>query len=61
LRYCGVRKAGSDAETHSILIRAGATDGLVEGNTFINVGEPVTLAEGSTATVRGNRTEKRWF
>jgi RHS repeat-associated protein len=55
---------GRDAEdqTHCILVRDGATDVVVEGNTFVNVkGKPVTLTEGSTATVRGNHTEKRWF
>lgn len=50
------------SELHCILVRDGARDVVVEGNTFINVkGEPVTLAEGAQATVRDNRFEKRWL
>lgn len=52
----------SGSEPHCILVRDGARDVLVEGNTFINVkGDPVTLTEGAQATVRENRFEKRRF
>jgi hypothetical protein len=52
----------NDPETHCILVRDGATDVLIEGNTFINVkGEPVTLTEGAQASVRDNSREQRWF
>ena len=51
---------GWPSETHCILLRDGAKDVLVEGNTFINVdGEPVTLTEGSQAVVRDNKRERR--
>jgi hypothetical protein len=51
----------SDDQTHGILVRDGATEVLIEGNTFINVrGNPVTLTEGATASVRENKQEKRW-
>jgi hypothetical protein len=47
---------------HCILVRDGAKDVLVEGNTFINIkGEPVTLTEGAQAIVRDNKFEKSWL
>lgn len=51
-----------EPETHGILVRDGATDVLIEGNTFINIqGEPVTLTDGAQAIVRDNKQEKRWL
>lgn len=42
-------------ELHCILVRDGAQNVLIEGNTFIGVkGDPVTLTEGAGATVRHN-------
>ena len=52
---------GEPAETHCILVRDGASDVTIEGNTFINVqGGPVTLRDGASASVQGNRSERRW-
>jgi hypothetical protein len=54
--------ADSKDELHCILVRDGAKDVLVEGNTFINIkGEPVTLTEGAQAIVRDNKFEKSWL
>lgn len=53
---------GWESDTHCILVRDGARDVLVEGNTFINVrGEPVTLMEGAEAVVRNNKADQKGF
>ena len=55
-----VDKGGLPSDTHCILIRDGATNVLIENNTFINVeGETVTAMEGSQIASRGNVTENR--
>jgi hypothetical protein len=45
-----VDEGGEPSQTHCIVVRDGASDVVIEGNTFINVkGEPVTLLDGSAA------------
>lgn len=56
-----VDSGGEPAQTHCILVRDGASDITIEGNTFINVqGENVTLLDDASATVRDNRSDTRW-
>lgn len=53
---------GKETETHCILVRDGAKNVLIEGNTFINVkGEPVTLTESAQAIMRDNKQEEHWL
>lgn len=48
--------------TYGILVRDGATNVLIENNVFVNAGaNPVMLAEGARATMRGNKAESTWF
>lgn len=54
--------SGSAENTYCILVKDGATDVVIENNTFINIkGEPVMLTEGATAVIRNNKSEHSWF
>ena len=57
-----IRLSESDGNTPpAILIRDGASDVLIENNTFVNAsGDPVVLADNSSAIVRDNKIAQRW-
>jgi hypothetical protein len=57
-----VDRGGLPSDTRCILVRDGATNVVVENNTFINVdeGDWITTMDDAVVTSRGNKTEHRW-
>jgi hypothetical protein len=57
-----VDRGGLPSDTRCILVRDGATNVVVENNTFINVeeGDWISAMDGSDVVARGNKAEHRW-
>lgn len=53
---------GDDGEVYGILIRDAASNIVIENNTFINTQDnAINLADNSTAVIKNNKYEKKWF
>jgi len=53
---------GDESKTYCILVRDGATNVLIENNTFVNVkGDTVTATDGSDVILRKNTSDTVWF
>ena len=65
VRNCRIRvdQGGLPSDTRCILVRDGATNVVVENNTFVNVDERdgVTTMEDAVVTRRGNQAVQRWL
>lgn len=50
---------GKSETRHNIYLNHGSKGVRIEGNTFVGVGDPVTLVDGSTAELKNNVFEKK--
>ncbi len=54
IRNNRIEVRGKSATRHNIYLNNGSRDVLIEGNTFVSGGAPVTMANGSTSVLKNN-------